>query len=199
MDSKHTGAQIRRLREKKAWTQEHLAKVAGISPRTVQRAEEGAMSAETKKAIAGAFDVAVESLAPVDRPEGWPQIVPSLVYDDSRAAVPWLQKAFGFEARNQMSGPGGQIIHAELTLGEGLVMVGHSEMPPGEEMASPKTLGKGTQAVFAYVIDVEAHFARAKEAGARIASGIESSYGMRRYRAYDLEWHLWTFATYDAR
>ena len=57
------GKKIRQLRDKKAWTQEHLAKAAGISLRTVQRAEEGAMSAETLTSLASTFDVPVEQLS----------------------------------------------------------------------------------------------------------------------------------------
>src|SRR6185436_18219361 len=104
---------IRELREKKAWTQEHLAGAARIAVRTVQRAEEGVMSAETKAAIAGALDVAVESLAaPVK-----PQIQPVLMYEDSRAAVEWLAKAFGFTVREKVTDENGQVVHSELVLG----------------------------------------------------------------------------------
>src|SRR4051812_12586489 len=90
---------IRALREKKAWTQEQLAGAARISPRTVQRAEEGVMSAETKTAIAGALDVPVESLAAELRPT----IQPVLMYEDSRAAVEWLVTAFGFTVRERVT------------------------------------------------------------------------------------------------
>jgi transcriptional regulator with XRE-family HTH domain len=97
MEEKPTGEKIRALRERKAWTQEHLAGAAGISSRTVQRAEEGVMSAETRAAIAGALDVPVESLARARKPpQGWPRIAPVLCYEDSKTAVAWLERAFGF-------------------------------------------------------------------------------------------------------
>ena len=54
MNEKSMGNRIRRLRERKAWTQEHMAAAADVSVRTVQRAEEGTLSAETLSAIAGA-------------------------------------------------------------------------------------------------------------------------------------------------
>src|SRR6516162_2384704 len=112
MEQRETGERIRTLRERKAWTQQHLADAASISPRTVQRAEEGVMSAETRAAIAGALDVPVESLAVVTKPPAsWPRITPTLLYEDSKAAVDWLERAFGFLARLKVPGPGGQIVH----------------------------------------------------------------------------------------
>jgi uncharacterized glyoxalase superfamily protein PhnB/DNA-binding XRE family transcriptional regulator len=197
METRQTGEKIRSLRERKAWTQEHLADAARISPRTVQRAEEGVMSAETRSAIAGALDVPVESLAPARKPpEGWPRITPTLVYEDSKAAVPWLERAFGFVAREKVAGQDGQIIHSELTLGDGLIMVGHVSLSPSPQgrMASPKSLGKTTQSLFVFVDDLDAHYAHAKAAGAQIVQEIETNYGYRRYRALDIEGHEWCFA-----
>ena len=78
------------------------------------------MSAETRAAIAGALDVAVESLAPERKPpQGWPRIAPVLVYEDSKSAVPWLEKAFGFTTREKITGVDGQVLHAELVLHDG--------------------------------------------------------------------------------
>jgi uncharacterized glyoxalase superfamily protein PhnB/DNA-binding XRE family transcriptional regulator len=187
---------IRSLRERKAWTQEHLAGAARISPRTVQRAEEGVMSAETKAAIAGALDVPVESLAPKAGPH-WPTITPVLVYDDSRAAFAWLQKVFGFAAREKVTGTDGQVLHGELTLGEGVIMIGHTGGSPSatSRWASPKSLkGKGTQFLYVMVDDVDAHYAKVKKSGATIVSEPDTSYGQRRYRVLDLEGHEWCFS-----
>jgi uncharacterized glyoxalase superfamily protein PhnB/DNA-binding XRE family transcriptional regulator len=197
MQEKEAGMRIRSLRERKAWTQEYLASEARISPRTVQRAEEGAMSAETRTAIAAALDVPVESLVPVAKaPAGWPRITPTLFYEDSRAALPWLEKAFGFVAREKVAGPDGQIIHSELAFGDGLIMVGHVSASPsaGSRFGTPKTLGKCTQSLFVFVEDLDAHYASAKAAGAVIVQEIESDYGYRRYRALDPEGHEWCFA-----
>src|SRR2546423_1478872 len=138
MQTNATGQKIRALREKKSWTQEHLAGAARISPRTVQRAEEGVMSAETKTAIASALDV------PVEKPgaEVRPTIQPVLMYDDSRAAVDWLVKAFGFTVREKVTDENGQVVHSELQLGDGIVM---ATLARGRSRwASPKSLGKGT-------------------------------------------------------
>jgi uncharacterized glyoxalase superfamily protein PhnB/DNA-binding XRE family transcriptional regulator len=187
MNANPVGEKIRSLRERKAWTQEHLAGAARISPRTVQRAEEGVMSAETKTAIAGALNVEVESLA-----ESTPAITPVLIYEDSKKAFAWLQKAFGFEARERVSGPDGQVQHGELALPGGLVIVTCAH----NTKVSPLSLrGKSTQFLYVRVPDVEVHLAKAKKAGAKIVAGLETSYGQKRYRALDLEGHEWCFAT----
>jgi uncharacterized glyoxalase superfamily protein PhnB/DNA-binding XRE family transcriptional regulator len=193
MEEQQAGAKIRSLRERKAWTQEHLAGAARISTRTVQRAEEGVMSAETRAAIAGALDVSVERLAPEPKPpQGWPKIAPVLCYDDSKAAVPWLVEAFGFTVRESMTGVDGQVLHAELVLGDGVIMVGHTSSSP--RWASPRSLGRTTQFLYVFVGDLDSHYARAKAAGAVIVTEPETSYGQRRYRALDLEGHEWCFS-----
>jgi uncharacterized glyoxalase superfamily protein PhnB/DNA-binding XRE family transcriptional regulator len=198
MEEKMIGEKIRSLRERKAWTQEALAERAELSARTVQRAEEGAMAAQTRTAIASALGVAVESLAP-DRkpPEGWPRITPTLFYEDSRAAVSWLEKAFGFYIRERVTNEEGQVIHSELVLGGGVIMCGNVNASPsaGPRFASPKSTGKNTQSLYVFVDDLDAHYARAKAAGATILTEPETSYGHRRYRALDLEGHQWCFAT----
>jgi uncharacterized glyoxalase superfamily protein PhnB/DNA-binding XRE family transcriptional regulator len=178
---------IRELREKKAWTQEHLAGAARIAVRTVQRAEEGVMSAETKAAIAGALDVSVDALsAPVK-----PQIQPVLMYEDSRAAVAWLAKAFGFTIREKVTDEDGQVVHSELVLGNGVMVT----LATGRSRwASPKSTGKATGFLYVFVDDAEAHFERARKAGAKIVAQLEESYGQKRYRCLDLEGHEWCFS-----
>jgi uncharacterized glyoxalase superfamily protein PhnB/DNA-binding XRE family transcriptional regulator len=178
---------IRELREKKAWTQEQLAAAARISPRTVQRAEEGVMAAETKSAIAGALDVPVEALAA----EVKPAIQPVLIYEDSKAAFAWLQKAFGFSSREKVVDDDGQVVHGELVLGQGVVMV--TRAGGKARWVSPKS-GKATGFLYVYVDDVEQHFAKAKKAGAKIVAELEVSYGQKRYRCLDPEGHEWCFS-----
>lgn len=200
MEEKQTGSRIRSLRTRKAWTQEHLASAAQLSARTVQRAEEGVMSAETRAAIAGALDVPVETLAPArEPPQGWPRIVPVLFYEDSRAAVEWLVRAFGFEIREKVTDSSGQVIHSELLLGDGVIMVGNVSASPSSNShwGSPRSLGKCTQSVYAFVDDLDAHYLRARASGATITAAPETSYGQRRYRALDLEGHEWCFAVED--
>jgi uncharacterized glyoxalase superfamily protein PhnB/DNA-binding XRE family transcriptional regulator len=180
---------MRALREKKAWTQEQLAGAARIAVRTVQRAEEGVMSAETKTAIAGALDVPVEALAKEHRPT----IQPVLVYDDSKKGFDWLQKAFGFSARERVTDEDGQVVHGELVLGEGVIMVTRAQQQ--SRWASPKALGgKATGFTYVFVDNVDQHLKQAKKAGARIVADLSESYGQRRYRCLDFEGHEWCFS-----
>jgi PhnB protein len=126
-----------------------------------------------------------------DAPADYPPIVPYLLYEDVPGALDWLTRAFGFTERLRFAGSDGVVSHAEITLGDGLVMLGF----PGPDYRNPKQLGNATQLVHVYVDDVEAHFARAKGEGATIIAELEDqTYGDRRYIAEDPEGHRWTFA-----
>ncbi len=190
MQQKSIGMKIKRFRERKAWTQEHLADAARISVRTVQRAEDGVMSAETLEAIAGALDEPVTSLSKLE--PGYPQITPVLYYSDPKS-LDWLVEVFGFVIRMKYAAPDdGRILHAELAFGDGLIMVG-SPMET-EKWLTPKQLdGAITQCMYVRVDDVDAHYAHAKATGAEIMSKPANAHGQRRYNVKDPEGHLWWF------
>jgi PhnB protein len=123
-------------------------------------------------------------------PVGFPRITPYLLYEDLDVTVDWLLGAFGFAERFRMPGPDGRSAHAEVSLGDGVVMMGH----PGPDYRNPKHLGVATQLVYVYVDDVDRHFAAARAAGARILSEpADQFYGDRTYEAEDPEGHRWTF------
>jgi uncharacterized glyoxalase superfamily protein PhnB len=130
-------------------------------------------------------------------PPGWPRLSASLIYDDPRAAIDWLVKAFGFEVRIVVDGEDGAIMHSELTFGDAVVMCGSGG--PGRG-SSPKQLGGHTGALFLYVDDADAHCARATAAGATIVRELATNdYGPehwtdRSYSCRDPEGHLWHFA-----
>ncbi|MBX3270109.1 MAG: VOC family protein [Sandaracinaceae bacterium] len=136
-------------------------------------------------------------------PPEWPRISSALYYDDARAAIDWLVRAFGFEVKLIVEGDGGRIEHSELTFGEGLVMVGEARPDKLEKMPyarSPSQVGGGnTQNMMVYVDDAEAHLARAKEAGATIVQPLDTQdYGDdhwadRGYSCRDLGGHHWWF------
>lgn len=135
-------------------------------------------------------------------PPGWPRISASIFYDDPRAAIDWLCRAFGFEVRLKVEGDEGTIVHSELTFGDGLVMVGStSGKEPWQKMyRSPRSLDGGvTQALALHVDDVDAHHARAVQAGAKVVREPRTDdYGDdywsdRTYGAVDPEGHLWWF------
>ena len=132
-------------------------------------------------------------------PPGWPRISSSLYYDDAREAIDWLCKAFGFEVKLIVEGDGGRIEHSELTFGEGLIMVGQPKPEKFAYMTTPRQAKGNTQNMMVYVDDVEAHFARAKEAGATIDHEIEThDYGDdywadKGYGCSDIGGHHWWF------
>src|SRR5262245_64882008 len=107
-------------------------------------------------------------------PKGWPRLSASVYYDDPRAAIEWLCKAFGFEKRLVVEGDDGTIVHSELTFGEGLVMIGGTGSKSKGEWAelysSPKSIGgKITGALAFFVDDCDAHHKHAVANGAKIS------------------------------
>jgi uncharacterized glyoxalase superfamily protein PhnB len=122
----------------------------------------------------------------------YPTVTPYLYYEDAGAAMDWLISVFGFEERMRMVNDQGRVGHGELMLGDGLVMVGE----PGGGYENPnKRGGRATAGVNVYVEDVDAHFKRAKAAGAKInEEPTDQSFGDRRYIAEDLEGHDWFFS-----
>jgi uncharacterized glyoxalase superfamily protein PhnB len=126
---------------------------------------------------------------------GEPTIFPGLFYDDAPAALEWLTRAFGFVQRMAVPGPNGTIAHAELTLGSGVIMLGSAK--PDEGWVSPRSLPAVNQVTSVYVDDPDAHYARAKAAGAQIVrEPRDEDYGARGYLTRDLEGHYWYFGNY---
>jgi uncharacterized glyoxalase superfamily protein PhnB len=123
-----------------------------------------------------------------------PAFIPSIIYKDNRAALKWLQNAFGFEASEVLSAANGDIVHAEMSHGDGIVMIG-SEF--AEWAASPASIGgKNTQRVHVRLErGIDEHCTQARQAGAEIAmEPADQFYGDRTYMAVDPEGHHWTFS-----
>jgi uncharacterized glyoxalase superfamily protein PhnB len=128
---------------------------------------------------------------PLNPPPNTPRITPYLLYEDVAAAIDWLGAAFGFRERTRIPGPGGKVAHAEMELADGLIMMGC----PSPQYRNPKRLGQITQHLYVYVDGIDAHFERAKKAGAKIVEEPKDQfYGDRRYGAEDPEGHCWFFA-----
>lgn len=122
------------------------------------------------------------------------RFTPMIVYRDAPAALEFLASAFGLEPRFRMDMPDGSVGHAELGLGDEVVMLA-SEWPAGG-LVSPLRLPALHAQVHVRVDDVDAHFTRARAAGATIAAEpADQEYGMRSYRAIDPEGHRWIFAS----
>jgi uncharacterized glyoxalase superfamily protein PhnB len=129
-----------------------------------------------------------------------PSVIPTLRYRDAGAAIDWLCAAFGFERQLVVPGEGGAIAHAQLTCGNGMVMLGSAADDEfGRLQKSPVEVGGvGTQSPYVIVPDADAHYERAKAAGAAIVYDIrDEDYGGRGYSCRDPEGHLWNFGTYD--
>lgn len=120
----------------------------------------------------------------------------ALSYQDPKAALEWLQNAFGFEPAMIITDSEGNIAHSEMRHGDGLIMIG-SEW--SEDHKSPASVaGKNTQSVHVHLgsnsIDIDAHCEHARNAGAEIVQEPDTQfYGDRTYRAKDPEGHIWTF------
>lgn len=127
-----------------------------------------------------------------------PSISSSLSYRDPKAALRFLEEAFGFEPTMVILDKDDNLAHSEMRFGDGLIMVG-SEW--SDDHKSPASLGgKNTQSVHmqltpAHGGDIDAHCERARKAGARILmEPADQFYGDRSYRAADPEGHVWSFA-----
>jgi uncharacterized glyoxalase superfamily protein PhnB len=121
------------------------------------------------------------------------RIYPVLRYRDAPAAIAWLENAFGFERHEVHTDDDGNVAHAELFYGDDDVLGLSSERPDdrfGEHA------GQGW--IYMVVDDPEAHYARAKAAGAEIVMELaDQDYGSRDYSARDPEGNLWSFGTYQ--
>jgi uncharacterized glyoxalase superfamily protein PhnB len=123
---------------------------------------------------------------------------PTLRYADARAAIVWLARAFGFEEDACYTADDGSVAHAQLRFGSGVIMLGSTRdddypiAPPGPGQALT-----GSIYVAVPASEIDAHYARAQAAGARIRGEIrDQSYGSREYSAFDCEGFLWSFGTY---
>lgn len=126
-------------------------------------------------------------------------VIPALQYQDAPAAIEFLCKAFGFERNAVYAGEGGGIDHAQLTLGNGMVMLASAnDGDYGKLLVHPRAAGGVTIGVYCIVEDPDAHFKRAKAAGAEITREPQTQdYGGRDYTCKDPEGNVWTFGTYD--
>jgi uncharacterized glyoxalase superfamily protein PhnB len=126
-------------------------------------------------------------------------VVPALQYQDAQAAMEFLCRAFGFEKKAVYEGDDRTIAHAELALGNGMVMLASArENDFGRMLVRPREAGGVTVGIYVIVEDADAHFARAKAAGAEILlEPVTQDYGGRDYTCKDPEGHVWTFGTYD--
>ncbi len=127
-------------------------------------------------------------------------MIPFLRYHDAKAALRFLEEAFGFEAKLVVEDEEGKVAHAQVTYDGGMVMV--SDVQEGGELSqhitTAREAGKPTGGVYVVVDDVDAHAERARAAGADIFhEPTDQDYGGRAYTCLDPEGNMWSFGSYD--
>jgi len=129
-------------------------------------------------------------------------VVPCLRYRDAPKAIEWLCSVFGFEKQLIVPNEDGTVAHAQLSFGNGMVMVGSVrkvENEFGNLTKQPDEVGGAeTQSPYLVVSDADAVYQRAKASGSKIEIEIkDEDYGGRGFSCRDLEGHLWNIGTYD--
>ena len=129
-------------------------------------------------------------------------VIPCLRYRNAPAAIEWLCAVFGFSRQAVYPNPDGTIAHAQLTFGNGMIMLGsvtNKESEWGRLIKQPGEIGGAeTQSAYLMVADADAIYVRAKAAGAEIVIDIkDEDYGGRGFSCRDPEGHLWNFGTYN--
>jgi PhnB protein len=128
-------------------------------------------------------------------PEGYHTVTPYLAVDDAAAAIEYYKKAFGAKERVRMDTPDGRIGHAELEIGDSLVML--ADPFPQSSTAPPKELGGTSAGVFMYVEDVDAVVKKAVDAGATVTMEVADQFwGDRFGTVTDPFGHSWSLATH---
>jgi uncharacterized glyoxalase superfamily protein PhnB len=133
-------------------------------------------------------------------PDFQSSIFPGHLYRNASAAIDWLCRVFGFERHAVHEGENGVILHAELTLGNGMILLGSGKDDEhGRRFKSPAELGGiETRSVYIVVPDADAAHARAVAAGALVTTPLhDTPYGSRDFTVKDPEGHSWYVGTYD--
>jgi PhnB protein len=133
------------------------------------------------------------SVKPV--PDGYPRVIPYLTVDDANAAIEFYTSVLGATERLRMPGPGGKVGHAELEIGDSVLML--ADAFPDMGAPSPRSLGGTPVTVMVYVEDVDDVFDRAIQAGATEERKVENQfYGDRAGQFADPFGHKWFVATH---
>jgi PhnB protein len=128
-------------------------------------------------------------------PEGYHTATPYLVIDGAAEAIDYYKKAFGAKERMRMEAPGNRIGHAEIEIGDSLVML--SDAFPQSTTKAPTELGGTTAGVFLYVEDVDAVVKKAVDAGATVTMEVADQFWGDRFGSItDPFGHSWSIATH---
>jgi PhnB protein len=128
-------------------------------------------------------------------PDGYHAVTPYLAVDDAAAAIEYYTKAFAAKERARKQTPDGKIGHAELEIGDALVML--SDPFPQASTRPPQELGGTSASVFMYVEDVDAVVQQAVDAGATVTMEVADQFwGDRFGTVTDPFGHVWSIATH---
>jgi PhnB protein len=128
-------------------------------------------------------------------PEGYHSVTPYLAVDDAAGAIEYYKKAFGAKERVRMDTPDGKIGHAELEIGDSLVML--SDPSPDASTRPPSELGGTSASVFLYVKDVDAVVGKAVNSGATVTMEVADQFWGDRFGSIkDPFGHVWSIATH---
>lgn len=120
-------------------------------------------------------------------------VVPWRTYDDAHGAIAFLESAFGAERHVFETADDGSVAHAELRFGNGVVMVGSAK----PDLPATRGAGAPGEGIYVVVDDIDAHYERARDAGAEIVSELRDLGYSREYSASDPEDNRWHFGTYQ--
>ena len=128
-------------------------------------------------------------------PQGYHSITPYLFIQGASSAIDYYKKVFGAEERMRMPGPDGRVMHAELQIGDSIVMLADENPEMGAK--SPKTIGGAASSLHVYVRDVDTTTQTAVEAGGQLIRPVKNQfYGDRSGSIIDPFGHIWSIATH---
>lgn len=123
--------------------------------------------------------------------DGFPRVVPELVYADVAAAADWLAEVFGFQETLRHTLESGQVGHADMATGGGGVIM----LTGGGGALTSPAVEHVCQKVIVFVDDVDRHFAAVEDAGVAVVHPpVDKPWGLRQYLVKDLDGHLWEFS-----
>ena len=116
-------------------------------------------------------------------------IFPCITFRDAEASISFLERALGAERVAVYSDDAGRINHAEVRIGESVVMC-------GDERAGSKATPPGVSVVYVVIPDADAAYERAKAAGAEVTEPVDQDYGSRDITVTDPDGNRWSLGTY---
>ena len=128
-------------------------------------------------------------------PDGFHTVTPHLIMKDAAGAIEFYKNAFGAEETSRMPGPDGKVMHAELKIGNSMLMI--ADEFPDMGSSGPKSIGGSPVTLHIYVDDVDALFDRAVKAGGKVTMPLADMFWGDRYgRLEDPFGHQWSIGTH---